>query len=116
MAITAKRRVGACGNNWCSCSTGIHEGLTFGSGDLDQYGYWEKPCRICAVAHDAEMDAGRRDRLEQEYLLQYCEQDGMDLAEAQQHLRRYHQWLYEPAWPFTDEPEEEPRERQLPPR
>lgn len=36
----------------CSVSTGIHEGLTFGSGELDYYGYWEIPCVICARAHE----------------------------------------------------------------
>ena len=43
-----------CGNWDCHISTGIHEdspkclGLTFGSGELDKYGYWEDPCWICA--------------------------------------------------------------------
>lgn len=32
----------------CSVSTGIHEGLTFGQGELDQHGYWEFPCPSCA--------------------------------------------------------------------
>ncbi len=44
----------------CCCSTGIHEddratgdlnspwGLTFGSGKLDELGYWSKPCVACA--------------------------------------------------------------------
>lgn len=32
----------------CSVSTGIHDALTFGSGRLDDYGFWEKPCDECA--------------------------------------------------------------------
>jgi len=32
----------------CCFSTGIHEGLTVGQGELDQYGYWERPCPTCA--------------------------------------------------------------------
>jgi hypothetical protein len=43
----------------CNVSTGIHEhpragtngipyGLTFGSGECDDYGYWEYPCFDCA--------------------------------------------------------------------
>lgn len=32
----------------CNVSTGIHGDLTFGKGELDDYGYWEKPCPICA--------------------------------------------------------------------
>jgi hypothetical protein len=49
----------ACGNPDCNISTGLHEGLTFGSGDLDHNGYWEYPCEKCARAwekhrpHDA---------------------------------------------------------------
>jgi hypothetical protein len=37
-----------CGNPECRCSTGIHGGYTFGSGELDQFGYWENPCALCA--------------------------------------------------------------------
>ena len=37
-----------CGNPKCGASTGIHDGVTFGSGKLDDFGYWEKPCYICA--------------------------------------------------------------------
>ena len=32
----------------CSVSTGIHDGLTFGKGDLDPHGFWEFPCFECA--------------------------------------------------------------------
>ena len=44
----------------CGCSTGVHEddratgkpdapwGLTYGSGHLDEWGYWSKPCVACA--------------------------------------------------------------------
>lgn len=46
----------ACGNPNCCTSTGIHEGLTFGSGKLDQWGYWEFPCRPCAKAWDDEKE------------------------------------------------------------
>lgn len=50
----------------CSASTGIHEsfdadgsagnpwGLTFGSGNLDRLGYWERPCYDCARWHEQE--------------------------------------------------------------
>lgn len=40
----------ACGNPHCSISTGIHEGPTFGSGELDFNGFWEVPCALCARA------------------------------------------------------------------
>ena len=32
----------------CNVSTGIHGELTFGTGKLDDYGYWEFPCDECA--------------------------------------------------------------------
>jgi hypothetical protein len=32
----------------CGVSTGIHDGLTFGHGELDDNGYWEFPCYECA--------------------------------------------------------------------
>ncbi len=44
----------ACGNPKCGVSTGIHRGLTFGSGDLDVHGFWENPCRLCARAYEKD--------------------------------------------------------------
>ena len=41
-----------CGNPDCSVSTGIHDGFTFGSGDLDMNGFWEHPCALCARLHE----------------------------------------------------------------
>jgi len=43
-----------CGNPDCGVSTGIHEGPTFGSGELDDHGYWEHPCGPCARRWEAE--------------------------------------------------------------
>jgi hypothetical protein len=37
-----------CGNDDCSISTGLGDELTFGRGDLDENGYWEIPCGVCA--------------------------------------------------------------------
>lgn len=98
----AKRGLGACGNNWCRCSTGIHEGLTFGSGELDQYGFWEKPCRICAEQHDTEMAAGRRDELINEQVAHYRGL-GHNAQEALQLVQRHHEWIYLLAWPYAQE-------------
>ena len=36
-----------CGNPACGISTGICGSLTFGSGELDNNGYWEFPCERC---------------------------------------------------------------------
>lgn len=45
-----------CGNPKCRVSTGIHEGLTFGRGKLDSFGYFSEPCRVCAEAWDADRE------------------------------------------------------------
>jgi hypothetical protein len=36
-----------CGNPDCSTTTHIAGCLSFGSGELDDLGCWEFPCRIC---------------------------------------------------------------------
>jgi hypothetical protein len=66
-----------CGNAQCACSTGIHDGLTFGSGHLDDMGYWQNPCRVCAAAHDYSKPTLRK---------QYGQLDWVELN----------------AWPFVD--------------
>jgi hypothetical protein len=38
----------------CCWSSGIHECLTVGQGALDQYGFWEVGCPVCARKHEAE--------------------------------------------------------------
>ena len=44
-----------CGRK-CSASSGIHEGITFGNGELDEHGYWEKPCYVCARGWDVKFN------------------------------------------------------------
>lgn len=44
----------ACDNPDCGISSGIHEGLTFGSGRLSDNGYWSRPCVPCARAFEAK--------------------------------------------------------------
>ncbi len=39
-----------CGSRDCGCSTGVCGRATFGSGQLNYYGYWERPCGVCAEA------------------------------------------------------------------
>lgn len=42
-----------CGNSKCAISMAIDETtFTFGSGRLDDYGFWSRPCRICAEAYE----------------------------------------------------------------
>jgi hypothetical protein len=45
-----QRKLPPCGNPECGVSTGIHDGLTFGCGDLDMNGFWQIPCQTCARA------------------------------------------------------------------
>lgn len=42
--------MGQCGDETCSVSSGICGAITFGRGELDDYGYWEEPCGVCARA------------------------------------------------------------------
>lgn len=49
-----------CGRADCGTSTAIdEETLTYGRGKLDDYGYWEFPCRICAKAF-GDLDPARK--------------------------------------------------------
>ena len=41
-----------CGRKECGASSGFSEELTFGSGELDDWGYWEFPCRLCAESFE----------------------------------------------------------------
>jgi hypothetical protein len=92
MNIAEIRTMPACGNPLCRVSTGIHGGLTFGSGRLDARGYWSDPCRTCAAAQDASI----RER---------SAEIGRSLASggmAPRDVRRYikkQDWLWLPAWP-----------------
>jgi len=47
----------ACGNRDCKVSTGICGSITFGCGDLDEHGYWEYPCEVCARAYEKSYPA-----------------------------------------------------------
>jgi hypothetical protein len=42
------------GHEKCHSSTGIHGPMTFGSGELNEYGYWENPCYECARAFEKQ--------------------------------------------------------------
>src|SRR5579859_2157173 len=81
-----------CGNPECSSSIGIHEGITFGHGELDEYGYWEFPCRTCAADWDARIDETKATIKKQ--LLQ----GGKTEEEADKYIAES-DWLNIPAWP-----------------
>ena len=78
-----------CGNDECCSSTGIHEGITFGFGELDMYGYWEHPCRICAKDYDETLE----ERVQ--------ELKKMGLSEEDLETPEYG-WVHSPAWPYEE--------------
>lgn len=78
-----------CGNASCSSSTGIHDGITCGSGRLSLDGYWEHPCRVCAAAFDAE----KSDRMER-----LVRENGPPTQEDP----TVYLWAELPAWPYED--------------
>ena len=46
------KRKPECGHIDCGISSGIDGSITFGSGLLDENGYWEYPCSVCARAFE----------------------------------------------------------------
>lgn len=83
-----------CGIKDCGCSTGIHDGLTFGRGELSGNGFWEIPCRVCAIAHDAE----QKERIQQ--LKEEAKERGLSFQEEQNKDPGLYEWATSPAWPF----------------
>jgi hypothetical protein len=79
-----------CGSNECCSSTGIHDGMTFGSGRLDNNGYWTKPCRVCAAAFDAKRE---------ERIKKLVDENGPPPEEDP----RLYDWAEMDAWPYVDQ-------------
>uniref|UniRef100_A0A6M3JFC1 Uncharacterized protein n=1 Tax=viral metagenome TaxID=1070528 RepID=A0A6M3JFC1_9ZZZZ len=48
----ARIKMPPCNNPECCASTNIADHESFGSGELDDYGFWEKPCSICARSYE----------------------------------------------------------------
>lgn len=42
------------GHENCRISSGIHDYLTFGTGELSFSGFWENPCYECAREHERQ--------------------------------------------------------------
>jgi hypothetical protein len=42
------------GHSKCRASSTIMDTLSFGTGELDEHGFWEKPCAGCARAHEQQ--------------------------------------------------------------
>ena len=93
--MAVKRELPACGNSKCGCSTGVHEGLTFGSGRLTSHGFWEYPCRPCAAASDLN----QKTILDQ--IVEELRAKGKTQAQIGAHLRWNCEWLTMPAWPYA---------------
>lgn len=43
-----------CDNRDCQVSSDMDGNPTFGSGELNDYGYWSNPCEECARYHEAK--------------------------------------------------------------
>lgn len=41
-----------CKDPHCSASTGICGAITYGTGELDEWGYWQFSCRVCTYLDD----------------------------------------------------------------
>lgn len=66
-----------CDDPKCSVSTGICEHLTFGQGNLDPNGYWEKACGKCARAHEEVFpESGECWPFREEYRKKFVERMG----------------------------------------
>ena len=81
-----------CGNPSCSCATGIHEGITFGWGNLDEFGYFKYPCHICARDFDSKRDQ-RIAILKEKYKTE---------PDVNKYLAEHYDWLFIEAWPFKE--------------
>jgi len=90
------KKIPVCGNPDCACSTGIHDGLTFGSGELDSNGYWEFPCRVCAEAWDKLLPERKQKEID-EYKAKHPNATPEEIAE---HMRWHADYL-QPAWPYA---------------
>lgn len=86
-----------CGNPRCGCSSGYGEEITYGSGELSQGGYWEKPCRPCAVLGDEQNKASREKLIDD-----YMEGWKCDRIAATKAVKQQHYWLFVPCWPETE--------------
>jgi hypothetical protein len=93
-----EEKIPACGNPKCGCSTGIHQGLTFGSGELDALGFWQYPCPICAREWDKRQAAECED-FRQNLIRSNPEKS---IEEIDACMRRDYEWLLIPGWPFPD--------------
>ena len=90
-----EEKVRPCGNPKCSCSTGIHEGSTYGWGRLDSLGFWEFPCRPCA----ADCDARREETIVS--VREHALARGETPKEVEKYLAEA-EWIHLPAWPYAD--------------
>ena len=79
----------------CYVSTGIHGGLTFGSGELSDYGYWSKPCLICARKNDSEQ---KDDRAK---IGRSMNQEGCSNRQVRKYIAQA-EWLWLESWPYQE--------------
>ena len=85
-----------CENLNCSASSGFDGGITFGSGILDPYGYWQFPCRVCAEDFDTRKEETRKE-IRQQMLA-----EGRFPLDVVQYIVNTN-WHNLPAWPRADQ-------------
>ena len=85
-----KKRKPHCGDRKCKVSTGIHDGFTFGSGELNDLGFWEFPCAICIDHWNVE---GAPEAIE-EMIREFQKLNCWSRKETLKYLRRNHSWLF----------------------
>ena len=84
-----------CGKE-CFVSSGVHEGLTFGCGELDHYGYWSEPCHICARANDDGQKETRAD------IAKSMRSRGISKRSVRVYIAR-EDWLWLESWPYRNQ-------------
>jgi hypothetical protein len=85
-----------CNNPECGSSCGFSGEMTYGSGRLDPYGYWQFPCRECAADFDS-----RKEQIKQEIRQELIAKGEFPLSVAQYLADA--EWLRLSAWPRADQ-------------
>ncbi len=85
------QKVSHCGDHRCGTSTGIDEQLTFGHGELNEFGFWEFECKVC----EDEWLTNRAPELREEMIQESQRENCWPRERAITHLQRQHEWLFQ---------------------
>jgi len=94
-----ERKLPPCGNPQCGASSGIDDSPTFGWGVLDDHGFWEFPCAVCArhyekdhPGHKAWPFDGMKIAEPKLVIFDAIAWDTRAIAEALSKAKYHHQW------------------------